>query len=662
MAGKKASIRIIDDLSKNIDSTDILKKKAKVLTELYDLQEKNVEILLGKYERASARKKTSQKQLDEKRNEFLLAQMEAISLAEEIDNTRKALEPKNVEGSEPETTDNMSKGIKNILGKFINVDNAKKGFQQTIGAAAKLNEQSVSMQAAFGDTDMGKSYFNNLKAYAIETGHDLESLTGITKKFTGVTKNANSLMGLTDTASKLSLKTGDLGSAGDLIQEAMEGRYDNLQNVLNLDDGQMEPLKQAIKKGSMDGIIDAFGETLNTAGLTDEIMEAYQNSPIQKYEKIMNGFKTKLAVAGEGALEKLVPILEKVEELLQSEKANRFFGVISAGLEIIVGGVAGLIGIISDMWPAIETILSVAVPTMIAGLWAMVPPIWAQVSAWMVSNMQTMLWVGAILLAIKLLNNLGVAGHVIGFIAGLFSSLWVIIHNGIAYVYNRFITFAEFLVNLFIDPIYAIKMLFYNLAMNVLGYFNSLLDGITRGLNFLIEKVNNILGTNFEKKQFEFIDNAITKLEKNKPTSDKNVWEAARMEFRDFSKVGDAFQWGKQLPDKLAGKFGAMEESIRNVSSNGDMLNTLQQDNLAAINNNGAGIKDSIDKSDEELQWMKEFAEQEAINRFTSATLAPQISVQFGDVRETADVDGIVDHIERVLTEQINIAAEGVYS
>ena len=42
--------------------------------------------------------------------------------------------------------------------------------------------------------------------------------------------------------------------------------------------------------------------------------------------------------------------------------------------------------------------------------------------------------------------------------------------------------------------------------------------------------------------------------------------------------------------------------------------------------------------------------------------LAPNINVSFGDVRETADVDGIATRIKEILAEQISLSAEGAYS
>ena len=52
---------------------------------------------------------------------------------------------------------------------------------------------------------------------------------------------------------------------------------------------------------------------------------------------------------------------------------------------------------------------------------------------------------------------------VISFIVGLFAALGVFIYNNIVNWANFFLSFAEFLINLFIDPTYAIKKLFYDI-------------------------------------------------------------------------------------------------------------------------------------------------------------------------------------------------------
>ena len=66
--------------------------------------------------------------------------------------------------------------------------------------------------------------------------------------------------------------------------------------------------------------------------------------------------------------------------------------------------------------------------------------------------------------------------------------------------------------------------------------------------------------------------------------------------------------------------------------------------------------------SDEDLKYLRDIAERDYINKFTTATLAPNISIKFGDVRETADADKVAKRIRKILQEEIAMAAEGSYA
>lgn len=96
------------------------------------------------------------------------------------------------------------------------------------------------------------------------------------------------------------------------------------------------------------------------------------------------------------------------------------------------------------------------------------------------------------------------------------------------------------------------------------------------------------------------------------------------------------------LGDSVAGKLG---QSSIPVTADGGSLDSAGQ----------------VDISDEDLEYLKDFAEQEFINKFTTATLAPNVTVQFGDVHENADVEAIKDRIQEILEEEIAEVAEGVY-
>lgn len=80
---------------------------------------------------------------------------------------------------------------------------------------------------------------------------------------------------------------------------------------------------------------------------------------------------------------------------------------------------------------------------------------------------------------------------------------------------------------------------------------------------------------------------------------------------------------------------------------------------IEGTGNNG---KLEVEMSDEDLKYLRDIAERDYINKFTTATLAPNISIKFGDVHETADADKVAGRIRKILQEEIAIAAEGSYA
>lgn len=79
------------------------------------------------------------------------------------------------------------------------------------------------------------------------------------------------------------------------------------------------------------------------------------------------------------------------------------------------------------------------------------------------------------------------------------------------------------------------------------------------------------------------------------------------------------------------------------------------------VKGTGSGGKLPVEMSNEDLKYLRDIAEREYINKFSTATLAPNVVFNFGDVHETADVEKIKGTIEMMMREEIAVAAEGAY-
>ena len=69
---------------------------------------------------------------------------------------------------------------------------------------------------------------------------------------------------------------------------------------------------------------------------------------------------------------------------------------------------------------------------------------------------------------------------------------------------------------------------------------------------------------------------------------------------------------------------------------------------------------DSLDYMDEDLKWMRDIAEREAINRYTTAEITVQQHNENHITKDT-DLDGVMDAWAFDFAEKLDVSAEGVH-
>lgn len=82
--------------------------------------------------------------------------------------------------------------------------------------------------------------------------------------------------------------------------------------------------------------------------------------------------------------------------------------------------------------------------------------------------------------------------------------------------------------------------------------------------------------------------------------------------------------------------------------------------NIADIADNTGAIKNSVDISQEDLKYMRDLAETEVINRFTTAEIKVEMT-NHNNINSELDLDGVVDYLSEGLSEAMEKAAEGVH-
>ncbi len=324
-------------------------------------------------------------------------------------------------------------------------------------------------------------------------------------------------------------------------------------------------------------------------------------------------------------------VMEDVNMLINTEGIERALDVITGGFVFVAKAVGWLIDTVVTGLDIIEPILltlsGIYLALIIKKLWAMIPPLYAQAAAWLAMNWPILLIGVAIGLLIYAMIKFGdTTAKVFGFIGGLIGVLVALIYNMIASVINAISSLGDFIVNTVI----------------------SIINTVISGINLVIKALNLLPGVNIgavgglelvQTKRIEYMGL-------------KDAWSTGQ-------KIGQAF--GGSLGN-LGGKLTSLIPNYSAGSTGFDFSKFGTPANPVTVQGTGSGGKVNVDMADEDLKYLRDLAQREYTNKFTTATLAPNIQISFGDVHETADADKVAKRIRKILQEEIAMAAEGSYA
>jgi hypothetical protein len=370
-----------------------------------------------------------------------------------------------------------------------------------------------------------------------------------------------------------------------------------------------------------------------------------------------------------GALQAFTPVMQNINALINSpgftqliDSLIKGFNIVAFAVNIVIATIREIGEMISYFWPIIEPILVAVtaaltlwgitqIPMLITKLWAMVPPLIAQAAAWLAVNWPILLIGAAIGLLLYAIIKFGdTVAEVIGWVGGLFGGLFAFLYNAIAYLVNPFISFAEFFANVFNNPVYSIKKLFVDLATNVLNLVQSIASAIDK-----------VLGTSMSDS-LQKLKDSMQEWLGEKPENYKEFTKMQMMDITSSVNFGydigkKAGQWAVEGVQDIAGRIGSLFGATETYDTGLDSYMVNGAMPVTGID----GGKVEVDMSDEDLKYLRDIAERDYINKFTTATLAPNVQITFGDVHETADADKVAGRIRKILQEEIAMAAEGVY-
>lgn len=224
-------------------------------------------------------------------------------------------------------------------------------------------------------------------------------------------------------------------------------------------------------------------------------------------------------------------------------------------------------------------------------------------------------------------------------------------------------------------------------CLGVLSIFQGLYNGIVSIVNGIISVLNKIPGVNIDYAEAAtFADDFAANMSQNIIDRNQKLQDMA-------SQMDGTMDQINSMKSDFAAKLSAGATSIQNtaidmnatrddrVAHRNDWVNGAKSAIQDALNMDGfdfsnmgsdlgnklgdikgdtGKISDSMDITEDDLKYLRDLAEQEVINRFTTAEIRIDMTNN-NNINSETDLDGIVAYLEDALYETMEIAAEGVH-
>lgn len=541
---------------------------------------------------------------------------------------------------------NLMNTLKSMVGAYVGIQ----GIQKLVGVSdrmtsttARLNmivddggsvealeekimQSAQRSRASYLDTAQAISQMGLLAGDAFQTNDELIQFTEtLNKQF--VIAGANQAG-----ASAATLQLTQALSSGVLRGEDLNSVFEQAPNVIQTIADYLDVPIGSIREMASEGQITA--EIVKNAMLsaTQSVNEQFESMPMtwgQVWTQMENI-----------ALTALQPVLNLI-----SWTANNIeiigpivLGVVGAFLtyQIAVNGVAAA----TKAWTAAQAILNavmaanpvvliiMAVMLLVAAFYAVIAAINKFTGA---SLSATGIIVGALAAAGAFVINL-----FIGVINSIVQLIWSVF-------VTPFIGIIEWILNVCMGGFDSFGDAVANLIGQIIGWFLDLGKVVTT-------IIDAIFGTDWTSGLEGLRQNVIAwGKNENAITVEHSAPQLERIEY------GDAWDAGYNLGQGI-------EQSIGDTLGIGGMGGTFDamSSGISEVAGNTEKMADAMSIAEEDLKYMRDIAEQKAINRFTFADVSVQMT-NHNNVNSEVDLDGVANHVFDVLYEQSQMLASGVH-
>lgn len=246
----------------------------------------------------------------------------------------------------------------------------------------------------------------------------------------------------------------------------------------------------------------------------------------------------------------------------------------------------------------------------------------------------------------------------LGVITGAFAVAGAFIYNNFYLpVWNLFADLCNFIGNVFNDPVAAIEILFLQLNQRVVGFVRDMVEKIESLINLIPGVEVNITGG-----LDSFYDSYSQKIQQIK---DASGWQefVQRKEAIDYNVAYNAgYNWGANLQTNIADALNLDSLLGSTDLSDAATIPTAADPTalLSDIADNTDQIADDVEMSSEDLELLRDIAERQEINRYTTAEIRVEM-VNNNTISSEMDIDGVVNLLEIKVQEAMAASAEGVH-
>lgn len=255
--------------------------------------------------------------------------------------------------------------------------------------------------------------------------------------------------------------------------------------------------------------------------------------------------------------------------------------------------------------------------------------------------------VGALYLGVAAFNHFaGTSISATGIVVGAFSWAFAMIRNILVFFVNMAIAVANFFASVWNNPLDAI----YNLFADI---WNGIVGLVAAAINNIIDMINKIPGISKVKAGgFAHVD-----------------WTVQTREIAgrianpvEYSDLTSAAQWGYEQGASIG------QISVPQVGAPAFDPSKLenQAGNIAGNTGKGADAAkrtaDALDSAQEDLRYLREIAEREAINKYTTASVTIEMGGMTNNISNEMDIDGVVDVLSQGLLQSMAAGARKVHA